>query len=187
MRGLAEQCFHDGTKRLTCVEEFHQKALAACPGDEVLQAVSDIILTKMLLPEAERAKDAAGIRSEWLNKLKIARGGTARPPSFPPSVDPESLRCQRDLRQQARPQTNRFPPPLPPPACSEQNAGRRVVATVSQVASHIHRCQSTKLWWQIRGRHVRCEESIKLDFPDVDKELSVVSGRRHVSRDILHR
>ncbi|KAK4117824.1 kinase-like protein [Canariomyces notabilis] len=41
MRRLAEQCFHDGTKRLSCVEQFHQGALTACPGDEVLQAASD--------------------------------------------------------------------------------------------------------------------------------------------------
>ena len=61
--------FHDGVKRLSCVDEMHQRVLEGCPGDHFLHVVSRLTL-EMLQPREKREKYSAGrIRSRWLREL----------------------------------------------------------------------------------------------------------------------
>ena len=61
--------FHDGSKRLSCVDEMHKKALKGCLKGDFLHHVSQLIL-KMLQPKDDRGKfSAEEIRSRWMREL----------------------------------------------------------------------------------------------------------------------
>ncbi|KAK3290345.1 kinase-like domain-containing protein [Chaetomium fimeti] len=77
VRTYAPQCFHDGIQRLRCVDEFHQEALKKYPDDDVLRAVSDIILDHMLQQETARTDDALTIRGHWINRIVARRDSPA--------------------------------------------------------------------------------------------------------------
>ncbi|KAK3986339.1 hypothetical protein QBC44DRAFT_140233 [Cladorrhinum sp. PSN332] len=63
---ISSWCFHDGSwKRLSCVDEYHQKAINANPDDEVTRLVSSLVLDFMLQPKETRAKDDSFIRNQW--------------------------------------------------------------------------------------------------------------------------
>ncbi|KAM7213708.1 hypothetical protein V8F06_010907 [Rhypophila decipiens] len=65
--------FHNGTSRLSCVEEMHRLALQAVPETDraFLRIASRIILDNMLQPRVVRERlRAAEIRSLWLDEVR---------------------------------------------------------------------------------------------------------------------
>lgn len=90
-RPAGPQAFHALGGRLQCVEQFHAEVLARHPDDDVLRAVSEVVLDFMLQPLEERAKDALAIRQDWISRVggeSIAPGKTTPAAPSPPSPAP---------------------------------------------------------------------------------------------------
>lgn len=64
--------YHDGSKRLSCVDDMHKLALRGCsPSGSILHLVSRVILDLMLQPkEVRHGMSAARIRTYWLEGLE---------------------------------------------------------------------------------------------------------------------
>ncbi|KAM7195558.1 hypothetical protein V8F20_007454 [Naviculisporaceae sp. PSN 640] len=63
--------YHDGVRRLACVDDMHRETLKGRPDDSVLHLVSRIILDMMLQPIETRERATAGeIRAAWLKGLE---------------------------------------------------------------------------------------------------------------------
>jgi serine/threonine protein kinase len=191
LRTYAPQCFHDGIKRLSSVDRFHREALERHPDDDVLRAVSDIILDCMLKRKNEREDDALTVRSYWENHILAmnnagnglaAAGTTSTPassaaPRRPLQTAPIASWHSRGsaassfYRRDTLPQAPVSSPPMAPSIISART--RRPDITVTSIANFLRQSQKSRLLF-------RPGEKLETAFPGLLPALIVVGSRDHV-------
>lgn len=204
IRDFAPHCFHDGLKRLACVDEFQAKALEKCSGDIVLRVVSEIVLHRMLQPWTTRSKDALSIRNDWINEIRKADSTllpsvqmetVSDPWSFQRSPCPLMSSIQAKLQpESSEAGTADTAPPPPPPPPPPQRGGKQAAGpgndsnvigpsvssaptlTNVTVRDIVNHLNQTPLlsWW------LRKEESLGETFPSLVPVLNEIRPRKHV-------